>query len=253
MPTAKQNLENRLAHALLGFPENQAQVLPDPEPEEENRLTPWQTKALEAWSQDCYTFLTAKDEDEFPILWTKDERDRQNPIKHFPEGKPYLAEVIKALHHEKYILADKSRQMMLTYSSVLYANWDCTFNDGRLWLLSKNNDEEADQILEDKVRFPFRSLPDWVKGEIPQTDKPADIIRYPKTGSKFIAVGQNIHRAEARGSTPSGVIIDEAAFQDEFEKIWASVLPNAGKIIGVTTPNIGHPGARFFYELLERE
>lgn len=249
----KKELDRRLAHALLGFQENPEPLAPEVEVVEESLLTPWQQEQITRWESDCYSFLTAKDEDDYPLLWTKDERDKDTPIKHFPQDKPYLAEIVKAFENEPYIFADKSRQMMLTYSAVLYANWDCMFHPGRLWLLSKNNDEEANTILEDKVRFPWRSLPAWLQDYAPMTLKPADIIRYPATGSKFIAVGQNVDTAEARGSTISGIIVDEAAFQDHFPTIWQAIVPMAQQIIAITTPNIGTPGADFFYEMLERE
>lgn len=215
-------------------------------------LDPWQANQLRWWKKHPWIFYIARDEDSTPIHWTKDERDEVEPFKYFPYNKPYIREIFKALRTETVILADKSRQMMLSYSALLYAHWDCTFHYGRTWLLSKSKDAEAVAMLEDKVVTTWRGMPEWCKRALPIEAKKSDVIRYPNTGSKFIAVGQNVADAEARGNTASGVIVDEAAFQDHFPFIVRAVLPMASKLVAITTPNLGRPGANYFLEMLER-
>ena len=54
---------------------------------------------LSAWSQDPWTYLTGKDLDGRPILWTTDERDDVTPVKPFPEEKEYLKWLTNELWH----------------------------------------------------------------------------------------------------------------------------------------------------------
>ncbi|MFQ5473971.1 MAG: hypothetical protein ACE5FA_13965, partial [Dehalococcoidia bacterium] len=127
------------------------------------------------------------------------------------------------------------------------------FNFGRIWLLSKNTEEEAKQVLEDKVRFPWSQTPDWFQKEAPITYKPALKALFPRTRSYILAVGENVADAEARGTTASGIIIDEAARQQKFGAILQACLPMATKVIALTTAEIGNPGARLYKSLLESE
>lgn len=258
------SLSERLLQALLDVeevPQEDGQVA---DLSQSQDLDTWQRNRLRWWGKHPWLFYTGRDRDGDPIHWTKDERDEELPFKHFPgrvnrgfDGtpyeKPYLKEIFKAFRTETTILADKSRQMMLSYSALLYAHWDCSFHYGRTWLLSKNKDKEAATMLEDKVRTTWRGMPEWLKEALPISLVPADEIKYPRTGSKFLAVGQNVADAEARGNTASGVIVDEAAFQDHFPFIVRAVTPMASKLIAITTPNLGRPGANYFVNMLERD
>lgn len=215
-------------------------------------LDPRRMELLKAWSQNEWLFVTGRDIDGSSILWTKDERDMDHPVKPFPDY-PYLKEIFKVFRNEQIIMADKSRQMMLTTSAVLFAATQCAFNFGRIWLLSKNTEAEAAQVLEDKIRFPWTQLPEWVQKEVPITYKPMVKVLFPRTRSYILAVGQNVADTEARGTTASGVIIDEAARQQRFGAILQACLPMATKVIALTTAEIGNPGARLYKTLLESE
>lgn len=215
-------------------------------------LEPERMELLKVWAEDSWKFVTGIDIDGEPVLWTKDERDKENPVKPFPDW-PYLREYFKVMRHERLILADKCRQMMLTTGSVLHAAHECAFKFGRVWILSKNTETEAGQVLEDKVRFPWSQTPAWFRKEVPITDKPALKVLFPRTRSYILAVGENVAEAEARGTTASGVIVDEAARQPKFGKILQACLPMATQFIGLTTAEIGNPGARLYRSLLESE
>lgn len=215
-------------------------------------LDPRRLELLKLWSEDKWALLTGKDIDGSSIFYTKDERDRQNPVKPFPDYE-YLEEYFRLLENENIILADKSRQMMLTTATVLFAAAECAFHFGRIWILSKNTEAESAQVLEDKLRFPWSQTPEWFQREVPITYKPATKVLFPRTRSYILAVGENVADAEARGTTASGVIIDEAARQVHFGKILQACLPMATKVIGITTAEIGNPGARLYKTLLESE
>jgi hypothetical protein len=201
--------------------------------------------------------MTAREPDyNEPIIWTKDEQDVEEPMKPFPSQYPFLENwywVLDHLEGYSYVaMADKCRQMLLTTSSVLYAHHDCMMHYNRFWLLSKTKKGEAEQILQDKVRFPWLQMPEWVQNEFPIAMKPKFRVDYLKTGSTFMAVGENVASAEARGNT-ANVIVDEAARQATFGDILQACLPMRTKVICITTAEYGSPGAELYQELLERD
>ncbi|MCK5558583.1 MAG: hypothetical protein KAJ01_09400 [Candidatus Hydrogenedentes bacterium] len=220
--------------------------------DDKDDLTSKRIALLEEWAEDPWAFLTAKDEDGEQIVWTKDEKDKIDPVKVWYD-EPYLEEIIKVFHNEESVMLDKSRQMIITTGSVQYASWDCTFHYGRQWILSKNSEEQAAKILWDKVRFPWQQWPDWLRHHYPISMKPAKRVDYPKTGSSFLAAGENIQDAIARGGTCSGVIVDEAARQRHLEEIITACVSMTDKMFLITTAEMGNPGARLFFKLLERK
>jgi hypothetical protein len=225
---------------------------------ETEKLEPERLELEEKWLSDPWAFLTGKDIDGRPIIWTRDERDKDRPVKPFPtkmdpRGESYLKEFVKILRNEQYVLVDKARQMIITTTMMLETMHMGITIPARTMLLSKSTEDEAKQILHDKVRFPYTGLPEWFKARHPLPDKPKVQAFFPETSSYILAVGQNVAAAEAHGCTASRMIVDEAAFQPELEEIFTACLPMASQIVAVTTAEIGNPGARYFYQLLERE
>ena len=49
-----------------------------------------QSKLWDYWSQHPWNYLSGKDADGRPIIWTTDERDDKVPVKPFPAEKEYL-------------------------------------------------------------------------------------------------------------------------------------------------------------------
>ncbi len=215
-------------------------------------LTASRKRLLEHWSIHPWNYLSALDEDGTPIIWTKDEKDKKNPIKSFPREKPYLEVYIDVLFRENLPILDKSRQMMATTCAILMAHTDCAFNYARRWLLNKNTEKEAQEILADKVRFPWIQQPEWVREALPLTLVPKGVVHYPNTDSYILAVDSKSYAGELRGGTCSGVIIDEAAYQSKLPEILQAALAMTDKVIMLTTAEIGNPGARLYRELLER-
>ncbi len=205
------------------------------------------------WSKDPWAWLTGRDVDGRPILWTKDEIDRAAPLKPFPGHLKYLRHFVKIMQNEPRILVDKARQMYVSTTVLLFNDWDCAFHVSTNTVLSKNKESEAVAMLRDKVRFPFSQLPAWVRQIRPIRQTPASRIDYPKTYSTTLGAAENMAVSEARGRSASRAIVDEAAFQDAFGDMLQALDPMAAQIIAVSSPNLGCPGAQVFFDLLDRE
>lgn len=206
------------------------------------------------WAAHPWNFLTGTDVDGRPVVWTKDEGDRNNPIKPWPQHREFLRRYFDLLQDDRIrvLFVDKPRQMMISTATLQFAHWDCLFHRGRRWLLSKRTEDEAAEMLTDKVRYPYSNAPGWLREALPVLDRPYTRVIYPATSSYILAVAENVAGSEARGGTASGVIVDEAAFQSSTEEIVAAVAPMASKLVLVTTANLGNPGATFVHKHITR-
>lgn len=190
-----------------------------------------------------------------PIYWTTDERDDKLPIKPFPthikyDGeRGYLRETVELLYTEPLLLFDKCRQMIISTTALGVIDWWCRAMPSRRWLLSKSKEDEAKKMLKEKVRAPHKRLPEWFRQISPQLPRPADQVIYAATDSAIMAVAQNVATSEARGGTNTGVLVDEACFQENTQEIIAAVRPAAGRIWLISTPYLGTFGGREFKKI----
>lgn len=219
------------------------------------RLDDQRAALVEHWAAHPWNFLTGQDEDGRPIVWTKDESARGSaPTKPFPGHREFLRRLVGLLFDDQHqiIVIDKSRQMYVSTVILLYLHWECLFRQGRRWLLSKRTEDQAAEMLTDKIRFPHAQAPEWFRSAFAVTDRPAKRALYPGTSSYILALAETAAAGECRGGSASGIVIDEAAFQPETEEIWGAATPMASKLIVLTTANLGNPGAQFFHKLVMR-
>lgn len=219
-------------------------------PKEADGLTSAQRELVAHWSAHPWNYLTGKDTDGRPIYFTRDEKDSRAPLKPFPEFE-YLQAYIEVLHQRRAICVDKARQMYMSTATLGYLDWQCSFLPGRRWILSKSKEDEATEMLQDKIIAPHAEMPDWLQKWNPVKMRNTTRLVYKRTKSYILAATQNVAERSGRGGTASGVLIDEAAFQDQFESIWSACEPMAGKLIAITTANLGNPGAEAFKHLIK--
>lgn len=186
-----------------------------------------------------------------PIIWTTDERDHLAPAKPYPTYMPFMPLYTRTCAsfkpEDRIILIDKTRQILATTGLMLSWDFVCRAVPNRLFLWSKISQEQAADQLNEKVRPVHKRLPKWVQLASPQSATPQARIVYG-TDSQFRAVNQTAARGAARGSTATGIGVDEAAYQDMFEDIWDAAQPMTSKLAALTTALAGPPGATFFYE-----
>jgi hypothetical protein len=207
---------------------------------------------LEKWSSHPWEFLSGKDLDDKPIIWTTDERDKRAPVKAFPTNWPYLEAVCRILHDsERPVLVDKTRQLMISTLCLLQGAWVAAFVEGRGILVSKTTEAEAKKLLKEKVRDPWSRLPEWVRASLPIAPEPANRVDFMDTGSYMLGCTANAAVRAARGGTASVAIVDEAAFQEDLSDLYSALLPMAAQMWLVTTANSGNPGADLCYSFIK--
>jgi hypothetical protein len=225
-----------------------------------------QDELWEWWSKDPWNWMTGIDTSRTivpfapdmvfphgaPIIWTTDERDNEVPVKPFPTDLEYLRllthTIISPEPEDRIVFIDKSRQMLVSTCVLLVFDWWCRFKPARRILWSKISEEQAADMLNEKVRAVHDRLPAWVQERSPMKAVPYKRLPYTATKSQLSAVNQKTAAGAARGGTATAIGVDEAAYQDYFEDIFEAAMPMAAKLVALTTAATGPPGATFFYE-----
>lgn len=210
-------------------------------------LSPERQALIAAWAADPWAWLTATDPtspNNPAVVITHDELDEVTPYKPFPTNRPYLRTLTaEFLGPHRKIFVDKPRQIMATWNACLLILWSLIFRQGQNWFISKSTEGEGEILIEEKIRGPLSRCPAWFMTWVQGDVEPKNIFTCARTGSKVTAVATNAGERKFRGSTPTGVLIDEAARQDELSSMLQAVYANAGRIWIITTPKAGSLGA----------
>ena len=161
-------------------------------------------------------------------------------IQHPTKGKmyfnlyPFQENVLTSMRDNRYNVILKSRQLGISTLSAGYALWCMIFKPDFNVLVIATKQDVAKNLVT-KVRVMNDNLPTWLKGTATEDNKLS--LRY-KNGSQIKAVSS---KGDAgRSEALSLLIIDEAAFVDRIDEIWASAqqtLATGGGAIILSTPN----------------
>lgn len=146
---------------------------------------------------------------------------------------PFQEKVLKLIHENDYAIVNKSRQLGLTTLAAGYALWLMTFHRDRNILCIATKQDTAKNIVT-KVSFMYENLPSWLKEKTEENNKLTLRLR---NGSQIKATSASSDAG--RSEAVSMLIIDEAAFIDGIEEIWASAqqtLSTGGRALVLSTP-----------------
>ena len=142
--------------------------------------------------------------------------------------------VVEDLMQHRFNIILKARQLGMSTITAGYSLWMMTFHQDKNILVIATKQEVAKNLVT-KVRVMHANLPSWLKQPCVEDNKLS--LRY-KNGSqiKAVASGDESGRSEAL----SLLILDEAAFIDKIDTIWAAAsqtLSTGGQCIALSTPN----------------
>jgi hypothetical protein len=161
-------------------------------------------------------------------------------IQHPTKGKipfklfPYQEELTNDIQENDRVVILKSRQLGISTLSAGYSLWMMLFHTDKN-ILVVAIDQNTSKNLVTKVNVMFENLPSWLK--MRTTEKNKLSLRLAN-GSQIKAVASS--GTSGRSEALSLVIIDEAAFVDNAEELWASLqqtLSTGGKGVILSTPN----------------
>lgn len=138
------------------------------------------------------------------------------------------------------MLVPKSRQVMASWLFVSLYLWDALFFPSRLTFIQSKKEEDADQLLE-RAWIMYQRLPEFIRLWQPAA-KTFCHIRFKRNRSHLWALSQGAEHV--RSYTPTGVLSDEAAFQEDVDKVLAAVGPALGAKGRLTM--ISSPAPSFF-------
>ncbi len=133
-----------------------------------------------------------------------------------------------------YTIILKSRQLGISTLTAGYALWCMVFNEDFNVLVIATKQDVAKNLVT-KVRVMHQHLPTWLKSTVIEDNKLS--LRLTNGSQiKAISASGDAGRSEAL----SLLVMDEAAFIDRIDDIWASsqqTLATGGKCIALSTPN----------------
>ena len=161
-------------------------------------------------------------------------------IQHPTQGKvyfnlyPFQEESLTKISDNRYTVILKSRQLGISTLTAGYALWRMLFKSDFNVLVIATKQDVAKNLVT-KVRIMHENLPSWLRGKSLEDNKLS--LRF-KNGSQIKAISS---KGDAgRSEALSLLIIDEAAFVDRIDEIWASAqqtLATGGEAIVLSTPN----------------
>ncbi len=161
-------------------------------------------------------------------------------IQHPTKGKipfklfQYQEELTHDIQENDRVVILKSRQLGISTLSAGYSLWMMLFQSDKN-ILVVAIDQNTSKNLVTKVSVMFENLPSWLR--LKTTEKNKLSLRLTN-GSQIKAVASS--GTSGRSEALSLVIIDEAAFVDNAEELWASLqqtLSTGGRGVILSTPN----------------
>jgi len=146
----------------------------------------------------------------------------------------FQQEVLYSLKDHDYNIILKSRQLGISTLVGAYSLWLMMFNSDKNILVIATKQEVAKNLVT-KVRIMHENLPSWLKNSCVEDNKLS--LKF-KNGSQIKAVSSSPDAG--RSEALSLLIIDEAAFVESIDEIWASAqqtLATGGRSIVLSTPN----------------
>lgn len=149
---------------------------------------------------------------------------------------PFQEKVLSLFKQYDYSIVLKSRQLGISTLVAGFSLWLMIFNKDKNILCIATKQDTAKNMVT-KVKFMFENLPSWLRGkEKPLEDNKLNLKLRNGSQIKAVSAASDAGRSEA----VSLLIVDEAAFIEDIESIWAAAqqtLATGGGAIALSTPN----------------
>jgi hypothetical protein len=146
----------------------------------------------------------------------------------------FQSKVLNLWANNSYNIVLKSRQLGISTLAAGYSLWLMLFHrDKNVLCIATKTDTAKNMVT--KVKFMFDNLPAWLKGPKPLEDNKLSLKLHNGSQIKAVSSTGDSSRSEA----VSLLVIDEAAFIENAEEIWASsqqTLATGGGAIVLSTP-----------------
>lgn len=152
--------------------------------------------------------------------------------------RDYQKDMILSMAHNRFTIMATARQVGKSTTTVAFLLWYIVFNQNKTVAILANKGDTAREIL-GKLQLAYLNLPKWLQPGIVDGGWNKGSIAL-ENGSRALAT--NTSTDGIRGYTINVLMLDEAAFIENFEEFTTSIFPTItaskeSKIIMVSTPN----------------
>lgn len=176
---------------------------------------------------------------------TRDEADHANAVKPFPLDKPYTHELWTDYLAPEPTVVAKSRQMIVSWETCAFCCWWARYRPHQaVYWQTKDWDDAVMMVsmpeggpsggFEGRCQFIESHLPDWMRQDVKCSE---GRIQYPN-GSIIQALSGGA--GKVRGKTPSLLVEDEFAHQENQKDVYTACVPliqKGAKLIFISSPN----------------
>lgn len=167
---------------------------------------------------------------------------------------PEQENVISTVINDQKVLALKARQIGYSTMIAAISFWEAFFWGGRLIIMLSRRESDSIKLLK-KVIFGYRNLPDWMKLRGPKRIDRGKLEFTLENDSQLVSAPSR--NDPARGDTAYRIVIDEWAFFENAEDVWASIEPAAdvgGRIFALSTARgVGNTFHEFWVNAVEEK
>src|SRR2546428_547190 len=153
----------------------------------------------------------------------------------------YMLPIIDAWLNSQYLLIQKSRDMIATWTTVLCYTWDSLFHEGRQNIFQSEDSSKTFDLVK-RAWLIYKHQPTFLKKVHPAragagTAK-AGVMRIESLNSEIMGFPQGAD--QIRQYHPSGIFLDERAYLVDAGPTFAAVKPaieNGGRFTAVSSAN----------------
>ena len=181
-------------------------------------------------------------------LESKDNNELRLSFNEVPTVRPfplhdYMLPIIDVWLNKQFVLVQKSRDMIVTWTTVMLYSWDTFFHEGRQNIFQSENSRKTNELVR-RAWLIFKNQPKFLRQVHPFIPSmgiaKSGIVRCEELNSEIIGFPQGAE--QLRQYHPSGVFLDEAAILVDAGNTFASVKPSiqsGGRFTAVSSASPG--------------
>ena len=147
---------------------------------------------------------------------------------------PFQQDILQALKDHRFNVLRKFRQAGCTTISAAYSLWMIVFQKHKQVVILSKGDAESTEVL-DRIKIMYNELPSFIRPSIAEDNK-----HTLKLSNGSVIKSRPSGKQSGRSLAGSLLIIDEAAFIENIDTIWAAVYPiisTGGRAFVLSTVN----------------
>jgi hypothetical protein len=147
---------------------------------------------------------------------------------------PFQRKIVNSLETNRFNILRKFRQAGCTTIASAYSLWMALFKKHQTIVILSKGDVEATEVLE-RIKIMYGELPEFLKPGVEESNKHTFKLK-----STSVIKSRPSGKQSGRSLAGSMLIIDEAAFIEFVDTIWAAVYPiisTGGRVFVLSTVN----------------